>query len=283
MATDPVDRYLRQLRQRASEGTVYARWRALVRMERRLGKPLLQASAGDLLAWRLALNLSPGAIASYVAHAREFYGWAVIDELIPAPGPAAGLMAPPVPRLIPRPIGEEDLMAAVAAAPCPVRVMLVLAGWAGLRAKEIALLRRSCVMDRAEPPMLLVAADATKGHRERLVPLAPFVIAELHCAGLPASGLVFRRRDGHPGPNRPWTISAMCNGYLHGAGIPETLHQLRHRFGTKTYQATRDLRLVQELMGHARPSTTAGYAAYDQQAGAAAVGALPVPGLRKVV
>jgi site-specific recombinase XerC len=36
-------------------------------------------------------------------------------------------------------------------------------------------------------------------------------------------------------------------------------------------------RAVQELMGHADPATTAGYAAYDQAQGAAAVEAIPVP------
>ena len=282
MVTDPVERHLRYLQQHGSEGSVYARRRALARMVPLVGKPLLEATGQDLLAWQARLNLSPGAMATYVAHARGFYSWAIEMELITPPGPAACLRCPKVPRLLPRPIGEDDLMTAIAAAPQPVRAMLVLAAWVGLRAKEIALLRRSCVLDRADPPMLLVAADATKGHRERLVPLAPFVIAELHAAGLPRAGLVFRRRDGGPGPNKPWTISATCNTYLHGVGIPETLHQLRHRFGTKTYQGSKDLRLVQELLGHARPSTTAGYAAYDQATAAAAVAALPVPGLRKV-
>jgi integrase len=37
------------------------------------------------------------------------------------------------------------------------------------------------------------------------------------------------------------------------------MHQLRHRFGTVAYQLSHDLRLVQELLGHASPQTTAGY------------------------
>ena len=42
-----------------------------------------------------------------------------------------------------------------------------------------------------------------------------------------------------------------------------TLHQLRHAFATEVYRASRDLRLTQELMGHAHPNTTAIYAAYS--------------------
>ncbi len=65
--------------------------------------------------------------------------------------------------------------------------------------------------------------------------------------------------------------------------IAATLHQLRHRFATAAYQAAGgDLRLVQELLGHRSPVTTAGYAAYDQAAAAAAVEAIPAPVTRKL-
>lgn len=70
---------------------------------------------------------------------------------------------------------------------------------------------------------------------------------------------------------------------MHDCGFPETLHQLRHRFGTGTYHATRDLRVVQELMGHSSPVTTAGYAAFDNPDAVAAVQALPVPRRLRVV
>ncbi len=37
-------------------------------------------------------------------------------------------------------------------------------------------------------------------------------------------------------------------------------HSARHTHGTRSYAATRDLRLVQDELGHADPSTTAIYA-----------------------
>lgn len=43
--------------------------------------------------------------------------------------------------------------------------------------------------------------------------------------------------------------------------LPEgyTTHTLRHRAGTVAYARTHDLRAVQELLGHAKPETTAIY------------------------
>jgi integrase/recombinase XerC len=174
-------------------------------------------------------------------------------------------------------------MAAVAGAPLRIRPWLVLAGWCGLRACEIAGLRRENVLDTARPPVLLIAAGATKGNRERIVPVSGFVLGELQAAGLPRSGWVFPRADGHAGPNRPHNVSHLCNDYLHDRGYPETLHQLRHRFGTMMYRGTRDLRLVQDMIGHASPSTTAGYAMFDNEPAAAAAEALPFPARLRVI
>jgi integrase len=270
-----------ELAGRAPE-TVACRRRALGRLARALPAPLLDADAAELLNWRSGLSVGPGTVAAYVSHARAFYAWACSAGLVEE-NPAAGLPVPPQARMLPRPIGEASLFAAVAAAPDRIRPWLVLAGWAGLRAKEIAFLRRDCVLETRSPPVLLIARNATKGRRERIVPLSRFVIHELTTAGLPARGWVFRRNDGQPGPNTPCTVSKLANLYLHGMGCAETLHQLRHRFGTAVYRDRRDLRLVQELLGHARVSTTAGYAAWDQADAVAAVEALPVPRHLRVV
>lgn len=260
-----------------TEGTIYARRRALHRMRLALPVPLLEATADQLMAWRANLTVGPDATVAYVSHARSFYGWAVSAGLLEH-NPALALPVPKVGRRLPRPIPEANLMRAIAGAPDRIRPWLVLAAWCGLRAKEIAYLRRENVMETADPPLLLVAADATKGRRERTVPLCAFALAELERHGLPGRGWIFRRGDDLPGPNKPWIISNLANGYLHESGIPESIHQLRHRFGTETYRATRDLRAVQELLGHASPNATAGYAAYSRETAIAAVHALAVPG-----
>jgi len=264
-----------------AEGTVEARRRAVARMSALIAAPLLEANAADLAAWRAGLGVNSNTVVHYTSHARMFFAWAVRTGYRPD-DPTAGLLVPVLIRGLPRPIGEQDLIAAVATAQGQVRPCLVLAGWAGLRVKEIALLRRESVLDTRVPAVLIVRQDATKGHRERIVPMSEFVVAELR-PWLPRAGYVFRRADGKPGPNRPSRLSQLANAHLHSHGIAESLHQLRHRFATATYRQTRDLRLVQELLGHQDPATTAGYAAWSQADAAAAVEALPVPRLLRVV
>jgi integrase/recombinase XerC len=275
---DPVAAHLAWLAmRRLSAHTIYDRSRVLHRLRLALPVPLLEATADHLAAWRESLShLSAHAIATYCGHAQQFYRWAAAEGLIAA-SPAEGLPMPSRPRRLPRPIAEKDLMAALAAAPPRVRPWLVLAGWCGLRAREIAYLRREDILDRAQPPVLLVTELAAKGGRERIVPLSAFVLAELQAARLPLSGWAFPRADGQPGPNQPWQVSRLCNEVLHEAGVAATLHQLRHRYGSQVYAISKDLRLTQELLGHASPTTTAGYAAWDPGGGAAAVESLPCP------
>jgi site-specific recombinase XerC len=283
VSDDVVDRHLAELAQRRrSEGTIYARRRALARMAAAIGVPLLRAAPDDLTEWLDDLEVIDNTIVHYASHARCFYRWAVRKRLVDV-NPMDEVIVPVLVRGLPRPISEEDLMRAIAGAPQPIRIWLVLAGWAGLRCCEIAPLRRENVLDTATPPVLLIAPDATKGRRGRIVPLCSFAVAELHLAGMPRAGYIFRRADGRPGANRPAVISHATAAYLHESGIDATIHQARHRFGTKTYQAKKDLRLVQDLMGHADPATTAGYAAYCQADGIDAVEALPVPARLRAV
>jgi site-specific recombinase XerC len=46
---------------------------------------------------------------------------------------------------------------------------------------------------------------------------------------------------------------------------------LRHRFATKAYQGSKDIRAVQELLGHSSPATTAVYTLIEDDDLAAAV------------
>lgn len=259
-----------------SATTIYARRRALTRLAAVLPVPLSQATPAMLGDWRAGLTITDEAVVSYVSHLRAFYAWCVTEDYARS-NPASGLPVPRVPRRVPRPIAEDDLMHAVATAPPRVRPWLVLAGWAGLRAKEIAYLRRDAILDTAVPPVLIVAADATKGRTERIIPLSRFVIDELAAARLPPSGFAFRRMDGQAGPNAPWRVSQLANEHLHDCGVAASLHQLRHRMLTQSYQVGKDLRAVQALAGHAHPQSTVLYVAYSQESLITAVNGLPVP------
>lgn len=275
----PVAAYLTDMRLRGMAlTTICGRQRCLAAVARRIHPvSLLAVDTEQLAEWRESLQVSDAVVVTYVTHLREFFRWAVTAGLR-ADNPAEHLPVPRLGRRLPRPASEDDLTAAFEAVSDRVRPWIALAAGCGLRAKEIALLRRENVLDTGVPPMVRVAAGATKGHNaERLVPMPDWVLAELYTVGLPRSGFVFPRRDGGRGPNTPHLVSALANAELHQAGIDATLHQLRHRFATVLYRSGRDLRAVQEALGHQNPSTTAGYAAYDNTELAAAVAAMPGP------
>jgi integrase/recombinase XerC len=250
--------------------TILTRRNRLAHLGRALhADDLLAVTEGQLRDWERSLRLTAGARAAYVCHVQAFYRWAHAEGLIDV-DPSLRLVVPKVPRRLPRPIPQDDLLLAVAAAPRRIRPWLVLAAWAGLRAREIALLERQDVREANDPPVLLVADG--KGGKQRIVPMSTFVRQTLFGYGLPKrAGYVFDRQDGQAGHNAPSLISHLANEHLHGLGIDDTLHSLRHSFGTRLYAECKDLRLTQEVLGHDSPSTTAGYVAYSPGLAAEAV------------
>jgi len=281
---DVVERHLADMRnsRKYRPGTVYARKRALIRMAAVIGKPLPEASPADLQKWASELRVVDNTLVHYASHARSFYSWMVRKRYMDR-NPMDDVEVPVLMRGHPRPIADEDLMRAIVTVAQPVRLWLVLACHCGLRCKEIALLRRENVLDTADPPVLIVAPEATKGRRGRVVPMSSFVVAELREFGLPRAGWMFKRADRRPGPNSPAVVSHVTARALHDIGIDATAHQCRHWYGTKMYRQTKDQRLVQELMGHADPATTAIYVEISRTDAVAAVEALPVPPMLKAV
>lgn len=272
-----------------SPATVYQRQRVLARLRTHLagqGEHLdvLTSTTDQLMGFMERTHLLPESRAAEVSHLRGFYAWALEWGLLEA-DPAAVLPRPVVRRRLPRPIDSDTLTDAIAHAPERVRPMLFLAAYAGLRASEIAALRREEVKDRHDPPLIVVIHG--KGERQRAVPMADVLVAELRRWPTPARGWMFTRRDGQAGHIPGYYVSQLANRYLHSVGVAESLHSLRHWFGTEMYARTSDLRLVQELLGHESPNTTAGYAAWSPEKAAAAVKGLvaerPRPRLARAV
>lgn len=262
-----------------SPATIYQRNGSLTRFARAIPSCPLEVTSDELDEWQTVTlgGLAARSRASDVGHVACFYRWSVGHGLITADRGAmidARLVRPQLPRRLPRPIAEHGLDQLVFDAPDTIRPWLILAGWAGLRAGEVSRVQRADVRETADPAVIFVHG---KGGRERIVPLSPFVLAELASYGLPSRGPVFRRpSDGRQ--HTPHRVSVLANRYMRSVGVDDTFHALRHRFATQLYAATGDLRLVQEMLGHANLATTTVYVGWSHAAAVSGVAALRVPG-----
>lgn len=257
MVEGNIAAYVRWMKDRGLSGeTMDKRVWLLSRLAEHVGKPLTQVTRADLDDWHASLTVVDSSRQRYISTVTCFYAWMIRDERLTR-DPSRWLVAPKLPRRMPRPIGEDDLELAIAAAIEPVRCWLVLAAYAGLRGGEIARLERGDVYDRTDPAVLLLRG---KGRKERIVPASDLVLVGLR-PHLGTTGPLFRDQEGRP--VRSYQVGRPCNDHLHGLGITETLHKLRARFLSELYRESgNNLRMAQDLAGHASPSTTALYTAW---------------------
>lgn len=217
---------------------------------------VLTADHEILSKWALSL-IGYGTASRYVKISRvhSFYMWAFGEEIIEKI-PTRRIPRPKVPQMVPRPTPTDEVTRILARADGEMRLWIMLAALAGLRCCEIAQLSRDQIADTADPPHLRVRG---KGNKERIVFLCDDLLAEIRAYPLPNRGWVFKRRDGLPGHPSPAMVSFYGNEYLHAAGVRETFHQLRHRFGTDIYAAS-DIVVTAALLGHSNIQTARGYA-----------------------
>lgn len=226
---------------------------------------LLKVTYQDIEGWLDSRGVGPRTRRWHLSNVAAFYRWAVLEGHI-AIDPTVRVSRPRLPRLVPRPWLEGDFARAVREADPRMRCFLMLAGFAGMRCCEMSRLRREHIFDATIPAMLVVHNG--KGGHQRLIPLHPLLLAALRTYGLPKRGWVFPGQDG---PLKAHTISRYVALYLDRLGIEATAHQGRHAFATAVYRASKDLRMVQELLGHASPATTATYAGFHQPEAVAVV------------
>lgn len=137
------------------------------------------------------------------------------------------------------------------------RLILELLYGAGLRVSEL------CGLDhgRVDLDGGTVRVHG-KGGKDRLCPIgevANEVLAKFTRDFAPAASIgdpVIVARDGSR--LTPRDVQRLLKGHLAAAGLPNDLtpHKLRHSFATHLVDRGADLRLVQELLGHARLGTT---------------------------
>jgi len=266
-----ADPFVRDMHRRnLAAGTIEKRVSVLRRCETAIGKPILEATEDDLLGW-LDSRHTVGAKSRYtdISHLACYFHWAVINDLI-VRDPTARIIRPQVRRCLPRPIPTADLEYVISQASAPqLHGMLMCAAYAGMRCAEISALDGGDVLDSHDPPLIVAHG---KGGKDRTIPAHPDVLRALRRIGIPHRGPVFED-DGVRVP--PWRVSHRLREHMHDCGVDCSGHQLRHWFGTNVYeQSGHDLRLTQELLGHASPATTAIYTQWSRKQAALVVGRL---------
>lgn len=218
------------------------------------------------------LGLAPRTRYQRISQLHVFYEFAVARGLVDR-DPTITIVRPKLPALFPRPIGDDDLEHALEQSVVRPdrRAWLLLMAYGGFRCCEVARLDRADVLDTNDPPVFVVRG---KGRKDRVVPAHPMALEALRAMGMPTRGRVFHRVQGGAWPAKH--LSAQTSAFLADIGVNATAHQLRHWFGTHLYSETRDIRLVQEIMGHSDPKTTAIYTRWADERAYGAVISLDV-------
>ena len=217
-------------------------------------------------------GLAPTSLRRRAAALKGFYRFAYGEGLI-ATDVAAHIDLPRQPRLLPDTLTVDEVDRLLEASghadgePAALRdrALLELLYAGGLRISEaLGLDREDLSIDGAFVRVI------GKGDRERLVPIGEIALEWLgryvdgprrtwlalsHVAPERGGPLFLTNRGRRLGRQQGW---AVLKASARSAGLPDTVspHTLRHSFATHLLEGGADLRIVQELLGHASISTT---------------------------
>lgn len=235
----------------------------------------------EFIAARRADGAAPSSVARQLAAVRMLHRH-MVTERVREDDPTADLEGIRVPSGIPKPLSEDQvtsLLDAVTGTDTLARrdrAMLELLYATGARISEVVGLSIGDIVF-AEGLVRLFG----KGSKERIVPFGGACARALDDWFGPdgrarlvpdrwqrrgdAEAVFLNRRGGRLSRQSAWTIVR-----VHGrrAGIPETdlsPHVLRHSCATHLLDRGADLRIVQELLGHASVSTTQVYTRVSQE------------------
>lgn len=204
-------------------------------------------------------------VARTLSSVRSFHRF-LLREGVTGRDPARDVVQPKRPRRLPRPLPVDDVARLLEApddsTPRGVRdrAILELLYGSGLRISELVGLDVDDV-DLEEGAVRVLG----KGGRERSVPLGRYArdaVGSYLTRGRPAlasassrGALILNHRGGRITRQ---SCARSLSGYARAAGIdrPVSLHTLRHSFATHLLEGGADVRVVQELLGHASVATT---------------------------
>jgi integrase/recombinase XerD len=220
---------------------------------------------------------SPASVARMLVAVRGFFRFLVREGYLDA-DPTAKVGTPKKPRSLPKAIALADVESLVELPPNTLlgrrdRAILETLYGAGLRISELVGLDVDDV-DLDEGSVLVRSGKGSKGRRVPFGRAARAAVGDyltatrpevLRKAKRPAAGALFlNARGSRLSRQGCWKI---LKEYAREAGLDDKVspHTLRHSFATHMLDAGADIRVVQELLGHASLATTQVYTLVSDQ------------------
>lgn len=273
---EPLDSYLRHLsvERGLSKNTLsayrsdLAKYQEFLESIKRSAKDVSAIELGDFLIWLNAKEFKSSSSARIIAAVRGFQKFLVLED-IRTDDPTQKLKPPKLPKRLPKALSQDQVLKLLSAAgPEPEdeaadplrlrdRAILELMYSSGARVSEIVSLDLDEVMDQG---LLRVRG---KGSKERFVPIGSYAMRSLDAylirvrphlvakAGSPA--MFLNKRGGRLSRQGIWEIIQKAG---EACNLEVSPHTLRHCFATHLIEGGADVRVVQELLGHASVATT---------------------------
>jgi integrase/recombinase XerD len=219
-------------------------------------------------------GLSARSLSRHLAAIRMFCRFLFREKLLPA-DITQTIDSPKLWRTLPHSLDYEEVERLLAAPSIRTRLglrdraMLEFMYATGLRVSEVAHIKLSDINFEAG-----FVRSIGKGNKERIVPVGKQAVewvqryiheARALFAGADSTAEVFVSTRGQPLSRK--TIWRLIKKHVRTAGITKNItpHTLRHSFATHLLDNGGDLRVIQEMLGHADISTTQVYTHVDQR------------------
>lgn len=274
--TSPLDSYLRHLaiERGLSKNTLSAykadlsKYRDFLDDSGLSELSITRAQLGDFLMWLNSQQLKAASSARILAAVRGYQKYLLLENLR-TDDPSQQVKSPKLPRRLPKALSQAQVMSLLAASgPEPDdetadvlrlrnRAILELMYSSGCRVSEVAQLDLD---EMVEGGWVRIRG---KGSKERLVPVGSFAQRAIDAylvrsrpllaakAGGPA--LFLNQRGSRLSRQSIWEIIQSAG---EACGLKVSPHSLRHSFATHLIEGGADVRVVQELLGHASVATT---------------------------
>ncbi|ALE03189.1 Tyrosine recombinase XerC [Bartonella ancashensis] len=225
------------------------------------------------LAHRRAQSISARSLSRNIASIRSFFNYLSREGLVNIPAIKL-VRTPKHPKSLPKPLTVKSALHVIKQEnqqddePWIIArnaAVLTLLYGCGMRISEALSLTPKQFSDRQVTSLSIIG----KGGKTRIVPLIKAVYetveAYLKCCPYPLKENQPMFRGARGGPLQPAIIQRAVKNLRINLGLPETAtpHALRHSFATHLLSRGGNLRMIQELLGHACLSTTQVYTHVD--------------------